>query len=464
VCTKVPDSDGGVLLRNLRCLMSPPSSSDASPPPCPPPSSTCSSAASSPRPSESPEPKNNNGTESDSGHSSTSECPSMSKCDLEDHSGCPTCPGLYGVIDKIATVLESKCPVPDNTPVERFQCPEKRPDRESDSDGSSDSGEHLRFIDEEGSSLVEIISGVDGGVSDEALLASTSSDDESSSISSVIRAPLAAAEADDSGCEEAAQHKTEEAAAGSIIERQSAVRAQQRDSAAACSDAADASSTMRQKADTADSGKDSAGGATNNNAPPAACTEACNGVASECCWNDDCMDKRRRPAPKSIIKTGHKPPHKRRVTFNENCNKFFDADYVILVGEDANGDETTRLVSMCKKQPNNPHQPDSFPTDLCPFDQNADQVTLSPPEGYKDVLGAVRQDDESGECLCFLLSPALLISAEDVCQEILARRELSVLGADGIISGPRSLFRVLIQQIELQNHARAIYESTYIFS
>lgn len=394
VCTKVPESDGGVLLRNLRCLMSPPSSSEASPPPCPPPSSTCSSAASSPRPSESPEPKNNNGTESDSGHSSTSECPSVSKCDLEDHSGCPTCPGLYGVIEKIATVLESKCPMPDNDPPERFQCPGKRPERESDSDGSSDSGQHLRYIDEEASSLVETIS----GVSDEALLASTSSDDESSSISSVIRAPLAAAEADDSGCEEAA-HKTEEAA-GSIIERQSAVRAQQRDSAA-CSDAADASSTMRQKADTADSGKDSSGGGNNN--APAACTEACNGVASECCWNDECLDKRRRPALKSIIKTGHQPPHKRRVTFNENCNKFFDADYVILVGEDSNGDETTRLVSMCKKQPNNPHQPDSFPTELCPFDQNAEhQVTLSPPEGYKDVLGAVRQDDESGECFCFL--------------------------------------------------------------
>jgi len=460
----VSDSDGGVLLRNLRCLMSPPSSSEVSPPPCPPPSSTCSSAASSPRPSESPEPKNNNGTESDSGHSSTSECPSVTKCEQEDHKGCPTCPGLFGVIDKIANVLEAKCPVSegendfgrltsengcterkneivvtselstkcptsDNSDVDRFgsrsvtfssqneknACPAPIIEilvTDSESDGSSDSGGHLPYIDEadeeeeECSSLVEIIaeaeqSSDDNRVSDSALLVSSSSDDdESSSISSVIRAPLAAAEADDSGCEEAA-HK--EAVARSIIERQSASRAHQRDTADA------GAAAMRQK-DTADGGPGGGGGG-NNNAP--ACTEAC--VASECCWNDECLEKRRRPALKSIIKgaAGHQqPPHKRRVTFNENCNKFFDADYVILVGEDANGDETTRLVSMCKKQPNNPHQPDSFPAELCPFDQNVDyvdhQVTLSPPEGYKDVLGAVRQDDESGECLFFISLVSLI--------------------------------------------------------
>ncbi|XP_059470794.1 uncharacterized protein LOC132193875 [Neocloeon triangulifer] len=383
------DAKDGVLLRNLRCLV--PSAADGSPPPCPPPSSNCSSAASSPRPSESPEPapkkQDNNETESDSGHSSNGECP-----DTNNQDGCPD---LFGVIDKIATVLDAKCPeISQKCPDEFLDVIYDRPERPEpaeqnlmdfflQSDSESDEADsqrpvsRLHFIDEEDEeeeeeeeeeeqcSLLDIVGEVDS--------------DGGSEASVVLRAPLAAAEAD-----EGAQKP-----AGSIIEESPsspAVRVEQSTSAAA---AAAAASPMRQK--DSDGGKDGGGG--NNNHGP--CTEAC--VASECCWNDECLERGR---PKSIIRKtpGHASGHKRRVTFNENCNKFFDADYVILVGEDCNGDETTRLVSMCKKQPNQ-QLPDAFPTDLCPFDQALDfvdhQVTLSPPEGYKDVLGTVRQDDES---------------------------------------------------------------------
>ncbi|CAB3383585.1 Hypothetical predicted protein [Cloeon dipterum] len=401
--------ESGVLLQNLRCLV--PSMAEGSPPPCPPPSSNCSSAASSPRPSESPEPakkQDAGGTESDSGHSSNGECP-------ESH-GCPTCPALFGVIEKIANVLDAQTERPDSwddwherpSEAERTNCPaEEDPvdfmqtdmeyrvvDSDSDDPDNKRPASRLRFIDEEDEdeeeefeekdscSFLDIIAEA-GEQSDEPC---TSSRSEDSEVSVVVRAPLAAAEGDG------------EEAARSIIDeesRQSAVRLQQSESTSAAA----AASPMRQK-DSDGGGKEpggggGGGGANNNLHHASPCTEAC--VASECCWNDECLDRRGRPL-KSIIKSSHATGHKRRVTFNENCNKFFDADYVILVGEDCNGDETTRLVSMCKKQPNQP-LPDAFPTELCPFEQALDyvdhQVTLSPPEGYKDVLGAVRHDDES---------------------------------------------------------------------
>jgi hypothetical protein len=141
---------------------------------------------------------------------------------------------------------------------------------------------------------------------------------------------------------------------------------------------------------------------TNNNAE---CPLQCNGMVSECCWNGDCVEARTASNLKPAIKLNSEKRQengRRRVTFNETLNKFFDADYVILVGEDCNGDETTRLVSMCKKSSCQPggNFDLNFP-ELCPFEpplEYIDQVTLSPPEGYKDVLGAARgaQDDESG--------------------------------------------------------------------
>lgn len=88
-----------------------------------------------------------------------------------------------------------------------------------------------------------------------------------------------------------------------------------------------------------------------------------------------------------------------RVVFNEKKNEFFDADYVILIREECDYDEDDDdgvctcsqhdIVSMTCCEPNcnctlyedqNPRSPKFAP----PL-EFVDAVTLSPPEGYKDI-------------------------------------------------------------------------------
>ncbi|RZF33736.1 hypothetical protein LSTR_LSTR016371 [Laodelphax striatellus] len=119
---------------------------------------------------------------------------------------------------------------------------------------------------------------------------------------------------------------------------------------------------------------------------------------------DCCNGYSHRPAIKSALKRSTKDrkssKKKHRVQFDESLNKFFDADYVILIreepedgegmcecgedycydcteDEDGGGGEEEEVVQPSPR------------FDLCaafePPMEFVDQVTLSPPDGYKDI-------------------------------------------------------------------------------
>lgn len=109
---------------------------------------------------------------------------------------------------------------------------------------------------------------------------------------------------------------------------------------------------------------------------------------------------------KSALKRGSskKSKKKNRVTFDESLNKFFDADYVILIREEPDEYEADYDFGGCEcgesfcydeccdeedDEDSLQEPPSPFRTDLCAaFDppvEFVDQVTLSPPDGYKDT-------------------------------------------------------------------------------
>lgn len=109
---------------------------------------------------------------------------------------------------------------------------------------------------------------------------------------------------------------------------------------------------------------------------------------------------------KSALKRGSskKSKKKNRVTFDESLNKFFDADYVILIREEPDEYEAEYDFGGCEcgesfcydeccdeedDEDSLQEPPSPFRTDLCAaFDppvEFVDQVTLSPPDGYKDT-------------------------------------------------------------------------------
>lgn len=108
---------------------------------------------------------------------------------------------------------------------------------------------------------------------------------------------------------------------------------------------------------------------------------------------------------KSALKrSSSKKKKKNRVQFDESLNKFFDADYVILIREepdDFEGDyefggcdcgEDFCYDECCDEELDEDEfqePPSPFRTDLCaafePPVEFVDQVTLSPPDGYKDT-------------------------------------------------------------------------------
>ncbi|CAH0558337.1 unnamed protein product [Brassicogethes aeneus] len=100
---------------------------------------------------------------------------------------------------------------------------------------------------------------------------------------------------------------------------------------------------------------------------------------------------------KSLLKKPGKSKHKKnRVVFNETNNEFFDADYIILIREECDFDEDDddsvctcnqhEMVRLQCCEPNctcyeqNPQSPK-----FAPPMEFVDAVTLSPPEGYKDM-------------------------------------------------------------------------------
>ncbi|XP_063236069.1 uncharacterized protein LOC134538575 [Bacillus rossius redtenbacheri] len=102
---------------------------------------------------------------------------------------------------------------------------------------------------------------------------------------------------------------------------------------------------------------------------------------------------------------------KHRVQFDESLNKFFDADYVILIKEeddpeaecyeddpeDEEGEVCTCSLGAAQRRGRGFDL--NFP-ETCAFEpplQFVDQVTLSPPEGYKDSVGRQPRVDAATE-------------------------------------------------------------------
>lgn len=131
-------------------------------------------------------------------------------------------------------------------------------------------------------------------------------------------------------------------------------------------------------------------------------SEMCNGVAGAPTVKP--ILKYKRQASSGSLKKAKKKNH---VQFNEGLNKFFDADYVILIRDDDEYDgdmigcdcEDDYCFEDCYEEYEDyqkSHQPHSQPHghpqqkkyDLCaafePPMEFVDQVTLSPPDGYKD--------------------------------------------------------------------------------
>lgn len=94
---------------------------------------------------------------------------------------------------------------------------------------------------------------------------------------------------------------------------------------------------------------------------------------------------------------------KNRVVFNENRNEFFDADYIILIREECDYDDDDDDVCCCNQhemvrltccEPNcncNSYNEGNYQEQMpqspkfAPPLEFVDAVTLSPPEGYKDM-------------------------------------------------------------------------------
>lgn len=116
---------------------------------------------------------------------------------------------------------------------------------------------------------------------------------------------------------------------------------------------------------------------------------------------------------KSLLKRpgkGRDGGKKNRVVFNENRNEFFDADYIILIREECDYDDDDDDVCCCNQhemvrltccEPNcncnsyndgNYHEQTPQSPKFAPPLEFVDAVTLSPPEGYKDMeLGEQQQ-------------------------------------------------------------------------
>lgn len=103
---------------------------------------------------------------------------------------------------------------------------------------------------------------------------------------------------------------------------------------------------------------------------------------------------------KSLLKKpGAKGKTSNRVVFNENKNEFFDADYIILIREDCEyEDDDEEEVCTCNEmvsrvccEPNcgcnayDLHEQTPQSPKFAPPIEFVDTVTLSPPEGYKDM-------------------------------------------------------------------------------
>lgn len=153
---------------------------------------------------------------------------------------------------------------------------------------------------------------------------------------------------------------------------------------------------------------------------------------------------------KSLLKKpGRNKDKKNRVVFNENKNEFFDADYIILIREECDFDEDDddsvctcnqhEMVRLQCCEPNCNCMYDGYDQTpqspkFAPPIEFVDAVTLSPPEGYKDMelgeqqLLALQQmarrgqrapvcrecrecsheeeeDDDEGECLLITRCP-----------------------------------------------------------
>ncbi|XP_077302139.1 uncharacterized protein LOC143922677 [Arctopsyche grandis] len=124
----------------------------------------------------------------------------------------------------------------------------------------------------------------------------------------------------------------------------------------------------------------------------------------------------------SIKKMPRTKCKKNRVTFNENKNEFFEADYIILIREECQYDEESDegictcsqhemvRLTCCDTECNGYEREAGAVCVVPPGEFVVDQVTLSPPEGYKDS-GLFNQDGTFKDQSFFAREgPGLLVS------------------------------------------------------
>ncbi|KAF7272824.1 hypothetical protein GWI33_014420 [Rhynchophorus ferrugineus] len=119
---------------------------------------------------------------------------------------------------------------------------------------------------------------------------------------------------------------------------------------------------------------------------------------------------------KSLLKKPGRAKEKKsnRVVFNENKNEFFDADYIILIREECDYDEDDddgvctcnqhEMVRLTCCEPNcgcqgyDGFEPTPQSPKFAPPIEFVDAVTLSPPEGYKDMEMMGRGSQRGAVC------------------------------------------------------------------
>lgn len=106
--------------------------------------------------------------------------------------------------------------------------------------------------------------------------------------------------------------------------------------------------------------------------------------------------------PKSALKRASSKKRKKyKVQFDESLNKFFEADYVILIREECGGTECDcggGDYCYAEQDDEDDEEEELSRLELAPFDppsEFVDQLTLSPPDGYKDYCIQTFSDENS---------------------------------------------------------------------
>lgn len=132
---------------------------------------------------------------------------------------------------------------------------------------------------------------------------------------------------------------------------------------------------------------------------------------------------------KSLLKKPGSKGKSNRVVFNENKNEFFDADYIILIREECEYDDDDDDICTCSEMVSHAccesncgcsaydfHEQTPQSPKFAPPLEFGDSITLSPPEGYKDM----ELDDKH---IITIQDLATTVPKAAVCKECIASQK-----------------------------------------